>query len=108
MDCIPIQVSDINPGVAGSSPGAFVVVGEYLYFTGYNGTSYYVYRSDGSTAERVPFPVGADQYVSCDCYTTNLTAVGGHPGDVGGRCGAAPTRWGRAALEGIRSHELPP
>ena len=68
---------DVRPGVDGSFPSTFVVVGDYLYFTGYNGTSYYVYRSDGSTAERVPFPIDADQYVSCDCYTTNLAAVGG-------------------------------
>ena len=108
MDCIPTQVSDINPGVDGSSPGALVVVGEYLYFTGYNGTSFYVYRSDGSTAERVPFPVDADQYISCDCYTKNLAAVGGRPGDVGGRRGAAPTRWGCAALRAFRSYELLP
>ena len=25
----------------------------------------------------MPFPIDAEQYVSCDCYTTNLAAVGG-------------------------------
>ena len=36
-----------------------------------------MYRTDGITSERVPFPIDADQYVSCDCYDTSLITVGG-------------------------------
>ena len=38
---------------------------------------YYVYRTNGTATERVPFPNDVDQYVSCDCYDTNIVAVGG-------------------------------
>ncbi|MFZ9277984.1 MAG: hypothetical protein ACO25J_02625, partial [Candidatus Limnocylindrus sp.] len=35
-----------------------------------------IWRTDGTTTQRVPFPeVG--QYIDCDCYDTNIVAVGG-------------------------------
>jgi len=72
-------VEDINTtgGGAGSFPERLIVLGDYLYFRandGSNGDE--IWRTDGATTEKVPFPT-AGQYISCDCYDTDIVAVGG-------------------------------
>jgi len=67
-------VKDIN--LSGSSdPWTFTALGDYLYFQAYDGTSYALWRTDGTVIERVPFPT-AGQEIDCDCYDTNIVAVG--------------------------------
>ena len=70
-------VQDIYIGAGNSSPFAFTALGDYLYFYAYDGTNTGLWRTDGATTESVPFPGGTNQYISCDCYDTNIVAVGG-------------------------------
>ena len=71
-------VEDIRPGGNDSSPEYITAVGDYLYLHARDGNNRFVYRTDGVVTQRVPFPIDADQYVSCGtCYDTNLVAVGG-------------------------------
>ena len=70
---------DINTGNSGadsSYPYGFTTLGDYLYFRAYDDTNAGLWRTDGTTTESVPFPV-AGQYINCDCYDTNIVAVGG-------------------------------
>jgi len=70
-------VYDINTGADGSSPQYFIVLGDWLYFEASDGThGNELWRSNGTVTERVPFPV-AGQQISCNCYDTNLVAMGG-------------------------------
>ena len=72
-------VMDINTGNSGadsSSPRDFTTLGDFLYFRAYDDTNAGLWRTDGTTTESVPFPV-AGQYINCDCYDTNIVAVGG-------------------------------
>jgi ELWxxDGT repeat protein len=71
------QVDDINTtGSDGSYPYVFIPLGDYLYFTADNGTASYVYRTNGTGTELVPFP-DAGQRISCDCFDSHIVAVGG-------------------------------
>ena len=72
-------VNDINTGTGGadsSYPSYLTALGDYLYFQMYDGTNDGLSRTDGTTTESVPFPV-AGQYINCDCFDTNIVAVGG-------------------------------
>ena len=72
-------VMDINTGTGGadgSHPYALTALGDYLYFYATDGTNRGLWRTDGTTTESVPFPV-AGQSIYCDCYDTNIVAVGG-------------------------------
>ena len=72
-------VMDINTGTGGadgSDPYALTALGDYLYFYATDGTNRGLWRTDGTTTESVPFPV-AGQSIYCDCYDTNIVAVGG-------------------------------
>ncbi|NBP83328.1 hypothetical protein EBU60_05645, partial [bacterium] len=72
-------VMDINTGAsgaAGSYPDYFTALGDFLYFAANDGTNRGLWRTDGTTTESVPFPGGTNQYISCDCYDTNIVAVG--------------------------------
>jgi ELWxxDGT repeat protein len=69
-------VSDINPG-GSSYPERFTTLGDYLYFSANDGTTWGLWRTDGTTTEAVPFPGGASQYISCNCFDTSIVAVGG-------------------------------
>ena len=69
---------DINlasSGADGSYPDHFTALGDYLYFQANDGTRTYVYRTDGTATEHVPFPV-AGQSINCACYDTSIIAVG--------------------------------
>jgi ELWxxDGT repeat protein len=72
-----MRIATMSPDVDFVGPNYFTALGDYLYFTTYNGNRNYVYRTDGTVTEHIPFPSDADQYISCDCYDTNLVAVGG-------------------------------
>ena len=72
-----MRFSEMSPDIDFIGPNYFTALGDYLYFTTFNGTRNYVYRTDGTATERVPFPIDADQHISCDCYDTNLAVVGG-------------------------------
>ncbi|MFZ9767326.1 MAG: hypothetical protein ACO3C4_02400, partial [Candidatus Limnocylindrus sp.] len=69
-------IEDIH-SFSGSYPENFTPLGDYLYFTANDSThDREIWRTDGTTTQRVPFPeVG--QYIYCDCYDTNIVAVGG-------------------------------
>ena len=68
---------DINTNGADSSYSySFTALGAYLYFSAIDVTNAGLWRTDGATTESVPFPV-AGQYINCDCYDTNIVAVGG-------------------------------
>ena len=69
------RVEDINSGGYSSYPDDFTALGDYLYFQANDGTRTYVYRTDGTATEHVPFPV-AGQSINCDCYDTSIIAVG--------------------------------
>jgi ELWxxDGT repeat protein len=69
-------VSDINPG-GSSYPDSFTALGDYLYFAADDGTTFGLWRTNGTTTEAVPFPGGASQSINCNCYDTNIIAVGG-------------------------------
>ena len=70
------QVDDINStGSDGSWPYVFIPLGDYLYFTAYDGTASYVYRTNGTGTELVPFP-DAGQRISCDCFDSHIVALG--------------------------------
>ena len=64
---------DSSYGLSSTSSG---VIGDYLYFVAVDGTSNVVHRTDGTTTERVPFPIDADQSVMCGGCNP-LTALGG-------------------------------
>ena len=68
-------VDSIRPGTSSSNPYNFTALGDYLYFVASDGMRSVVHRTDGSVAERVPFPIDADQSVMCMCNP--LTALGG-------------------------------
>ena len=70
-------VFDIRTGEYGSDPEAFVKLGDFLYFTAYDGDEDYVYQTNGTVTQRVPFPIDADQSVDCYCFANSLIAVGG-------------------------------
>jgi ELWxxDGT repeat protein len=73
-------VEDINTGSSGadsSDPYGFTALGDFLYFQASDDTNTGLWRTDGTTTESVPFPGGTNQYISCDCYNTNIVAVGG-------------------------------
>ena len=74
------MVKNINEtgtaGVNGSTPLTFTALGDYLYFQANDGTNPGLWRTDGTITESVPFPV-AGQSIDCDCYDTNIVAVGG-------------------------------
>ena len=73
-------VEDINTGSSGadnSDPYGFTALGDFLYFQASDDTNTGLWRTDGTTTESVPFPGGTNQYISCDCYDTNIVAVGG-------------------------------
>ena len=70
------QVADILVGASGSGPDYFTPLGDYLYFSAYDGNEEYVYRTDGTVTELVPFPLES-QNIDCDCYNTSIIAVGG-------------------------------
>ena len=73
-------VEDINTGSSGadnSDPYYFTALGDFLYFQASDDTNTGLWRTDGTTTESVPFPGGTNQYISCDCYNTNIVAVGG-------------------------------
>ena len=71
-------VQDIYPGSNSSYPDYFTALGDYLYFQAYDDTNgYELWRTDGAVTERVPFPIVGAQYINCDCYETNIVAVGG-------------------------------
>ena len=63
-------------GVNDSTPLTFTALGDYLYFQANDGTNPGLWRTDGTITESVPFPV-AGQSIDCDCYDTNIVAVGG-------------------------------
>ena len=69
------RVEDIRLGENGSNPYNFIALGDFLYFAAYDGTDYRIHRTDGTTTERVPFPIDADQSAGCECAP--LTALGG-------------------------------
>ena len=69
------RVEDIRLGEDGSNPYNFIALGDFLYFAAYDGTDYRIHRTDGTTTERVPFPIDADQSAGCECAP--LTALGG-------------------------------
>ena len=69
------SAADIHVGEDGSSPYNFIALGDFLYFAAYDGTDYRIHRTDGTTTERVPFPIDADQSAGCECAP--LTALGG-------------------------------
>jgi ELWxxDGT repeat protein len=69
------RVKDINSGGYSSYPDDFTALGDYLYFQANDGTRTYVYRTDGTATEHVPFPV-AGQSINCACYDTSIIAVG--------------------------------
>jgi trimeric autotransporter adhesin len=75
------MVEDINTngigGLDASYPFSLTALGDYLYFNATDGThGIELWRTDGAATERVPFPVSG-QNTSCDCYDTNIVAVGG-------------------------------
>jgi ELWxxDGT repeat protein len=70
-------VADILTGAGGSDPEYFTPLGDYLYFSAYDGDEDYVYRTDGTVTEQVPFPDNTEQNISCDCYDTNIATAGG-------------------------------
>jgi len=70
-------VENIRSGGASSYPNYFTALGDYLYFRADDGTTLGLWRTDGTVTESVPFPGGTNQYISCDCYDTNIVAVGG-------------------------------
>ena len=73
-------MQDINTGTSGadsSNPSDFTPLGDFLYFRATDAThGRELWRTDGTVTERVPFPV-AGQSIYCDCYDTNIVAVGG-------------------------------
>ena len=69
-------VNDIRSGADDSYPYYFTALGDALYFFATDDTNTGLWRTDGTVTERVPFPV-AGQYINCDCYDTNIVAVGG-------------------------------
>ena len=69
-------VNDIRSGADDSYPRDFTALGDALYFFATDDTNTGLWRTDGTVTERVPFPV-AGQYINCDCYDTNIVAVGG-------------------------------
>ena len=69
-------MKDINSGSDSSDPWTFTALGDYVYFQAYDGTIPGLWRTDGTVTASVPFPV-AGQIIDCDCYNTNIVAVGG-------------------------------
>ena len=73
-----MDINTANSGADSSNPDLFTALGDYLYFQANDAThGYELWRTDGTTTESVPFPGGTNQYISCDCYDTNIVAVGG-------------------------------
>jgi len=71
-------VENLADGDYSSSPDTGVSLGDFLYFSAsdqVNGARY-VYRTSGSSIERVPFNLDPAQYINCDCYSSNIFAAG--------------------------------
>ena len=71
-------VENLADGDDSSSPDTGVSLGDFLYFSAYDqvNDARYVYRTSGSSVERVPFNLDPAQYINCDCYSSNIFAVG--------------------------------
>ncbi|MFZ9353049.1 MAG: ELWxxDGT repeat protein, partial [Candidatus Limnocylindrus sp.] len=71
-------VENLADGDDSSSPDTGVSLGDYFYFSAYDqvNDARYVYRTSGSSIERVPFNLDPAQYINCDCYDSNIFAAG--------------------------------